>query len=74
MTHAVRFDRYGDIDVLNVVDVSRPVPGPRQVLVRVKASSINPGEAARPALTLVWLFEPLVMTYPAPVLGLLIRS
>jgi NADPH:quinone reductase-like Zn-dependent oxidoreductase len=46
MTHAVRFDRYGDIDVLNVVDVSRPVPGPRQVLVRVKASSINPGEAS----------------------------
>ena len=46
MTHAVRFDRYGDIDVLNVVDVSRPVPGPRQVLVRMMASSINPGEAA----------------------------
>ncbi len=45
MTQAVRFDRYGDIDVLNVVDVSRPVPGPRQVLVTVKASSINPGEA-----------------------------
>jgi NADPH:quinone reductase-like Zn-dependent oxidoreductase len=46
MTLAVRFDRYGDIDVLNVVDVSRPIPGPRQVLVHVKASSINPGEAS----------------------------
>ncbi len=42
---AVRFDSYGGIDVLNVVDVPRPVPGPGQVLVRVKAAGINPGEA-----------------------------
>ena len=42
---AVRFDDYGGIDVLQVVDVERPVPGPGQVLVRVKAASINPGEA-----------------------------
>ena len=33
MPPAVRFDRYGDIDVMKVVDVKRPVPGPRQVLV-----------------------------------------
>ena len=46
MARAVRFDRYGDIDVLKVVDVPRPVPGPRQVLVEVKAAAINPGEAA----------------------------
>jgi NADPH:quinone reductase-like Zn-dependent oxidoreductase len=46
MPRAVRFDRYGDIDVLNVVDVDRPVPGPGEVLVRVKAAGINPGEAA----------------------------
>lgn len=45
MPQAVRFDRYGGIDVLQVVDVERPVPGPGQVLVRVKATSINPGEA-----------------------------
>jgi NADPH:quinone reductase-like Zn-dependent oxidoreductase len=45
MPHAVRFDRYGDIDVLKVVDVERPVPGPRQVLVEVRAAAINPGEA-----------------------------
>ncbi len=42
---AVRFNNYGDIDVLEVVDVPRPVPGPGQVLVRVRAAGINPGEA-----------------------------
>ncbi len=45
MPKAVRFDRYGGVDVLQLVDVERPVPGPGQVLVRVKATSINPGEA-----------------------------
>ena len=42
---AVRFDGYGGIDVLKVVDVPRPVPGDGQVLVQVKAAGINPGEA-----------------------------
>jgi hypothetical protein len=42
---AVRFDEYGGIDVLKVVDVPRPVPMAGQVLVRVKAAGINPGEA-----------------------------
>jgi NADPH:quinone reductase-like Zn-dependent oxidoreductase len=45
MPKAVRFDEYGGIDVLQVVEVPRPVPGPGQVLVRVKAAGINPGEA-----------------------------
>jgi NADPH:quinone reductase-like Zn-dependent oxidoreductase len=42
---AVRFGEYGGIDVLRVLDVPQPVPGPGQVLVRVKAAGINPGEA-----------------------------
>ncbi len=42
---AVRFDRYGGTDVLDVVDVPVPEPGPGQVLVQVKAAAINPGEA-----------------------------
>lgn len=45
MPKAVRFDEYGGIGVLKVVEVPRPVPGPGQVLVRVKAAGINPGEA-----------------------------
>ncbi len=43
---AVRFDEYGDIAVLKVVEVARPVPGPGQVLVKVMAAGINPGEAS----------------------------
>jgi NADPH:quinone reductase-like Zn-dependent oxidoreductase len=43
---AVRFDRYGDLDVLEVVEVEVPKPGPGELLVRVKAAGINPGEAA----------------------------
>ncbi len=45
MPQAVRFDEYGGVDVLNVVEVDRPRPGPGQVLVRVRAAGINPGEA-----------------------------
>jgi NADPH:quinone reductase-like Zn-dependent oxidoreductase len=43
---AVRFDHYGGVDVLDVVDVSAPVAGEGQVVVRVEATGINPGEAA----------------------------
>jgi len=43
--HAVRFDEHGGIDVLRVVEVDRPVPGPGEVPVRVKAAGDNPGEA-----------------------------
>ena len=46
MTKAVQFDSYGDIDVLEVRDVSRPVPGAGEVLVEVRAAGINISEAA----------------------------
>lgn len=45
MSRAVRFDEYGDVDVLQVVDVPDPVPGPGELLVRVRAAGINPGES-----------------------------
>jgi NADPH:quinone reductase-like Zn-dependent oxidoreductase len=44
MPRAVRFDKYGGTEVLEVVEVKRPIPGPGKVLVRVKAAGINPGE------------------------------
>jgi NADPH:quinone reductase-like Zn-dependent oxidoreductase len=42
---AVRFDEYGGVGVLKVVDVPCPVPRAGWVLVQVKAAGINPGEA-----------------------------
>lgn len=45
MPRAVRFQQYGGVEVLEVVEVDRPVPGPGQVLVKVEAAAINPGEA-----------------------------
>jgi NADPH:quinone reductase-like Zn-dependent oxidoreductase len=42
---AVQFDQYGDVDVLEVRDVPRPVPSDGEVLVQVHAAGINPGEA-----------------------------
>ena len=44
MSRAVRYDEYGHVNVLKVVDVEDPAPGPGQLLVRVKAAGINPGE------------------------------
>ncbi|HME03689.1 MAG TPA: NADP-dependent oxidoreductase [Solirubrobacteraceae bacterium] len=46
MARAVRFDHYGGVEVLKVVDVESPVPAAGQVLVRVKVAGINPGEVA----------------------------
>lgn len=45
-SRAVRFDDYGDVDVLYVADVTTPEPAPDGVVVEVRAASINPGEAA----------------------------
>lgn len=44
MPKAVRFNEYGGLDVLQVVEVPTPEPGEGEVLVKVKATSINPGE------------------------------
>ncbi|MET0191659.1 MAG: alcohol dehydrogenase catalytic domain-containing protein, partial [Pseudonocardia sediminis] len=45
-TRAVRFDSYGDVDVLYVAEVPTPEAAPDGVVVEVRAASINPGEAA----------------------------
>ncbi|MFZ0088640.1 MAG: NADP-dependent oxidoreductase [Solirubrobacteraceae bacterium] len=45
MSRAVRFEQYGDVDVLDVVDVDPPQAGAGELLVAVKAAGINPGEA-----------------------------
>ena len=38
---AIVQDRYGSADVLELREVARPVPGAGEVLVRVRASSVN---------------------------------
>jgi len=43
---AVRFDRYGDRDVLYVADVEMPHPDHGEALVEIRAAGINPGEAS----------------------------
>jgi NADPH:quinone reductase-like Zn-dependent oxidoreductase len=43
---AVQFDQFGGVDVLEVREVPRPVPGGREVLVDVRAAGINPGEVS----------------------------
>ncbi len=43
---AVRFDHYGDRDVLYVAEVDMPVPPAGEVVVEVRAAGINPGEAS----------------------------
>lgn len=42
---AVRFDQYGSVDVLEVREVDDPAIGDGEVLVRVKAAALNPGES-----------------------------
>ena len=38
---AVVQERYGSVDALEFRDVERPEPGPGEVLVRVRAASVN---------------------------------
>jgi NADPH:quinone reductase-like Zn-dependent oxidoreductase len=44
MSKVVRFDHYGNIDVLRVIEVEKPSPSPGRVLVRVVTAGTNPGE------------------------------
>jgi NADPH:quinone reductase-like Zn-dependent oxidoreductase len=43
---AVVYDRYGSADVLRYADVAQPVPGEKDVLVKVHANSLNFGDVA----------------------------
>ena len=54
---AVVHDRYGPPEVLRLEDVDRPVPGPGDVLVRVRATTVNQTDChMRRARPFVWRF------------------
>ena len=38
---AVVYDRYGPPDVLRIEEVARPAPGDDELLVRVRATTVN---------------------------------
>ncbi|ASG22347.1 NADP-dependent oxidoreductase [Nitrospirillum viridazoti] len=44
---AIEFNEYGGPDVLHIVDVEAPRPGPREVRIRVRAAGINPSDWKR---------------------------
>ena len=41
---AIVYDEYGGPDVLQLVDVETPAPGPNELLVKVHAASVNPAD------------------------------
>jgi NADPH:quinone reductase-like Zn-dependent oxidoreductase len=47
---AVVFDRYGPPEVLQIVDVPKPVPADDEILVRIHATTVNSGDARVRAL------------------------
>ena len=46
MNHAVRYDHFGDIGVLYITELPTASPKAGEVLVKIKAAGINPGEAS----------------------------
>lgn len=46
MSFRVQFSEYGGPDVLELVPMARPVPGAGEVVVRVMAAGLNPGESS----------------------------
>jgi NADPH:quinone reductase-like Zn-dependent oxidoreductase len=59
---AVRFDQYGDRDVLYIAELETPHPGSGEVLVEVRAAGINPGEAS---IRQGYLHERFPSTFPS---------
>jgi NADPH2:quinone reductase len=41
---ALRFDGFGSLDALRVVDMDTPVPGASEALVRIRAAGVNPSD------------------------------
>src|SRR5216117_2696283 len=46
MATAIVFDRYGDPDVLHLVELADPEPGPGEVRIRIRAAGVQPFDCA----------------------------
>jgi NADPH:quinone reductase-like Zn-dependent oxidoreductase len=46
MWRSVQFSRYGGPEVLDLVEITTPVPGAGEVVVKVMAAGLNPGESS----------------------------
>ena len=46
VNHVVRYDHFGDTDVLYIAELPKPIPGVGEVLVKMRTAGINPGEAS----------------------------
>jgi NADPH:quinone reductase-like Zn-dependent oxidoreductase len=46
INRAVRYDHFGHIDVLHIIELPKPLPKADEIMVRVKTAGINPGEAS----------------------------
>jgi NADPH:quinone reductase-like Zn-dependent oxidoreductase len=58
---AVRIDRYGGTEVLELIDAAVPRTGPGQVLIEVHGSSVNPADIA---IRSGWMAEYVPLTLP----------
>ena len=59
---AIRFHEYGGFEVLKYEDVPRPEPQPGEVLIQVRAASVNPFDLA---LREGWLASMIPLQLPA---------
>jgi len=73
---AVRYLRYGPPDVLHVADLAEPVPGAREVRVRVEAASLNPldWKVREGALRFIPMFEPPPRTTGSDFAGVIVAD
>jgi NADPH:quinone reductase-like Zn-dependent oxidoreductase len=66
---AVTYQTYGKPDVLNLVDLAKPVPGPGEILVRIRATTVNSGDVRVRAFDIPGPFKipaRFILGWPAP--------
>jgi NADPH:quinone reductase-like Zn-dependent oxidoreductase len=66
---AVTYQTYGKPDVLNLVDIPRPEPTPGEILVRIRATTVNSGDVRMRAFDVPGPFRipaRFVMGWPSP--------